>query len=97
MQKDIDKPVYVHSYCLTARIILDQRIYCEKCHFQYNLFIKQEQICSGNLLILVAKYFLFMFILVSFSVMFLVSDGILKTMHHVKSTDIEQTEDEKKA
>ena len=30
----------VHSYCMTARIIRSQRIYCTKCGSAYNLFIK---------------------------------------------------------
>ena len=74
-----NRPYTVHAYCATARIILNQRIFCEKCHFQYNLFIKQEQICSGKLLTLFVKYVIFMIMLTGFSASFLILDAYLKT------------------
>ena len=71
-QKNSDLPLRVHAYCMTARIILNQRIYCEKCNAQYNLFIKQEKLCSGKLLQLFFKYLLFMAILSIFAAAFLI-------------------------
>ena len=74
-----NKPYRVHAYCATAKIILSQRIFCEKCHFQYNLFIKEEQICSGRLLTLFIKYVIFMILLTGFAAAFLIFDAYLKT------------------
>lgn len=80
-QKGSELPLEVHAYCMTARIILNQRIYCEKCNTQYNLFIKQEKLCSGKLLQLFFKYLLFMAILSLFAAAFLIQDGYMKTQH----------------
>lgn len=38
----------VHSYCMTAKIIKNQRIYCDKCNQFYRFYIKQEKICTGK-------------------------------------------------
>ena len=69
----------VHSYCMTARIIRSQRIYCKKCSSAYNLFIKQEKMCSGKLLSLLFKYFLFLMIMFICAASFLILDAYLKT------------------
>ena len=70
---------YSHSYCMTAKIIRSQRIFCNKCGHAYNLFIKQEKMCSGKLLSLLFKYFLFLMIMFFFAASFLVLDAYLKT------------------
>ena len=69
----------VHSYCMTARIIRSQRIFCKRCGIPYNLFIKQEKMCSGKLLSLLFKYFLFLMIMFFFAATFLILDAYLKT------------------
>ena len=68
-----------HSYCLTAMIIREQRIYCDKCGDAYNLFIKQEKMCSGKLISLLIKYFVFLVIMLVAAALFLILDALLKT------------------
>ena len=70
----------VHSYCQTASIIRSKCIFCKKCGYAYDLFIKQEKMCSGKLLSLLFKYFLFMLIMFFFAALFLVLDAYLKTI-----------------
>lgn len=70
----------VHSYCQTASIIRSKVIYCKKCGEAYDLFIKQEKMCSGKLLSLLFKYFLFLMIMLFFAASFLVLDAWLKTV-----------------
>ena len=43
------------------------------------MFIKQEKMCSGKLLSLLFKYFLFLMIMFFFAASFLVLDAFLKT------------------
>ena len=69
----------VHAYCQTARIIRDQRIYCKRCGDAFNLFIKQERVCSGKLISLLTKYFLFLVIMLICAALFLIVDAFLKT------------------
>lgn len=64
---------------MTAKIIRSQRIFCKKCGSAYNLFIKQEKMCSGKLLSLLFKYFLFLMIMFSCAAAFLILDAYLKT------------------
>ena len=71
--------IMVHSYCMTAKIIRSQRIFCKKCGQAYNLFIKQEKMCSGKLLSLLFKYFLFLLIMLICAASFLILDAFLKT------------------
>ena len=78
----------VHSYCMTARIIRSQRIYCKKCGNAYNLYIKQEKMCSGKLLSLLFKYFLFLMIMFLCAATFLVVDAWLKTREAQKTPEI---------
>lgn len=70
----------VHSYCQTARLIREQRIYCDGCGSAFNLFIKQEKMCSGKLISLLTKYFLFLLIMLGCAALFLIVDAWLKTM-----------------
>ena len=79
---------YVHSYCMTARIIRSQRIYCKKCGHAYNLYIKQEKMCSGKLLSLLFKYFLFLMIMFGCAASFLIVDAWLKTREAQRTPDI---------
>lgn len=71
----------VHTYCQTAHIIRNQRIYCDKCGGQYNLFIKEERVCSSKFVALLVKYFLFTLLLIAVTTGFLMLDGYLKMMH----------------
>lgn len=75
------KPLQVHEYCITAKILMDRTIYCDKCQFQYNLFAKEGSICSGKALNLCLKYLIFMFLINLFAVSFLAADGLMKTRH----------------
>ena len=68
----------MHTYCQTAQIIRNQRIYCEKCGGQYNLFIKEERVCSSKFVALLVKYFLFTLLLITVTSGFLILDGYLK-------------------
>lgn len=68
-----------HSYCQTARLIREQRIYCDKCGDAFNLFIKQEKMCSGKLISLLTKYFLFLLAMLLTAALFLIVDAWLKT------------------
>ena len=69
----------VHSYCITAWIIRSKRIFCTKCGAAYNMFIKQEKMCSGKLLTLLFKYFLFLMIMFMAAAFFLILDAFMKT------------------
>lgn len=71
----------VHKYCLTAQIIQNQRIYCDKCGSQYNFFVQQENLCSAKLITLVMKYFLMVILLFSITTGFLILDGFMKTRY----------------
>ena len=37
----------VHAYCMTAKIVYDKQIICEKCRCYYKLSLKKEKVCSG--------------------------------------------------
>lgn len=78
----------VHSYCLTASIIRTKLIYCKKCGEAYDLFIKQEKMCSGKLLSLLFKYFLFLMTMLFAAAFFLVLDAYLKTAEAQKNPEI---------
>lgn len=71
----------VHTYCQTAQIIINQRIFCEKCKGQYNLFIREERVCSSKFVSLLIKYFFFTLVLISVTTGFLILDGYLKVLH----------------
>ena len=71
----------MHKYCQTAQIIKNQRIYCEKCGAQYNLFIKEERVCSTKLIALLFKYLFFTLLLILATAAILVLDGYLKTQY----------------
>ena len=78
----------VHTYCQTAQIIRNQRIYCEKCGGQYNLFIKEERVCSSKFVSLLVKYFLFTLLLIVVTSGFLVLDGYLKMRYAQENPEI---------
>ena len=69
----------VHSYCMTARIILDQSINCKICESQYNLFVKEEALCSGMTSSLFLRYLFFLGTITAFTTCILIADGMLKT------------------
>ena len=78
----------VHSYCQTARIIREMRIYCDKCGDAFNLFIKQEKMCSGRLISLLTKYFLFLLAMFAAAAIFLILDAYLKTRQAKEEPEI---------
>ena len=57
------------------------RIYCDKCGGQFNLFIKEERVCSSKFVALLVKYFLFTLLLIAMTMGFLMLDGYLKMKH----------------
>ena len=69
----------VHSYCQTALLIRNEKIYCERCGEAFNLFIMKEKKCSSKLVALLAKYFLFLLIMLVCAALFLITDAFLKT------------------
>ena len=71
-----DEPV--HSYCITAKIIRTQSIFCEKCKEPYRLFIKEEKMCSTRLFKLLALYFVVLLVSVAVTVGVVILDGFLK-------------------
>lgn len=71
----------VHRYCQTAKIIIDQRVYCDRCGGQYNLFIKQERLCSSKMISVVLKCLLFIIVFSAIVACLLIFDGYLKSMY----------------
>ena len=76
----------VHSYCMTAKIIKNQRIYCDSCQQFFKLFIKQENICTGKFVQTLAKYLCLFIILIFFTALFLVLDSYLKSTQNTSTT-----------
>lgn len=68
----------VHTYCVTAQVIRSQRIYCDRCGGQYNIFIKEERVCNAKLMGLISKYVMMTLVLLAVTMGFLVLDGYLK-------------------
>ena len=75
------KYIKVHAYCLTARIVMNQYIFCDKCCQQYNLYIKEEAICSNKLLQLITKYIGVLSLMILFAGVFITCDALLKLSH----------------
>ncbi len=71
----------VHTYCQTAQIIMNQRIYCDRCGSHFNLFIKEETLCNSKLIQRLIQYFFLILLLVSVNTGFLILDGFMKTRH----------------
>lgn len=40
----------VHSYCATAYVLRNQRIYCNTCYGYYHLFVQSDRIFSAQYL-----------------------------------------------
>ena len=74
----------MHAYCMTALIIRSQKIYCEKCGKNYNMFIKEERFCSNKIFQLLIKYFILSILISGITVGFLVLDGYIKT-HYART------------
>ena len=73
------KPIAKHNSMALRLLFANLLIFCKKCGSAYNLFIKQEKMCSGKLLSLLFKYFLFLMIMFSCAAAFLILDAYLKT------------------
>ena len=68
----------LHSYCVTAKIIRTQSIFCERCKEPYRLFIKEEKMCSSRLFKLLALYFVVLISSIAIAVGIIILDGYLK-------------------
>ena len=77
----------VHAYCLTARIIRDQKIYCPRCSSKYNLWIKEEAICSSKLLGVIMKYLVLLVIFLFAGTCFLITDAYFKCKQAKKNKE----------
>lgn len=71
----------VHTYCMTASIIHKKRIYCDRCGNYYKLFVKQEKLCSGQLLTLVCNYIAVLIFTFGCIIGILIFDSYLKTVY----------------
>lgn len=80
----------VHTYCLTASIIREEKIYCAKCGDAFNLFIKQERVCSGKLISLIFKYCLFLGTMLVCAALFLIIDAYLKCLNAEQEPELAQ-------
>ena len=69
----------VHSYCITAKIIRTQSIFCDRCKESYRLFIKEEKMCSSRLFKLLALYFAVLIASSGVAVGVIILDGYLKS------------------
>jgi len=81
----VDKDV--HTYCMTASIIHKKRIYCDKCGNYYKLFVKQEKLCSGQLLTLICNYVAVLIFTFGCIIGILILDSYLKTVYAKKNPD----------
>ena len=66
---------------MTASIIHKKRIYCEKCGNYFKLFVKQEKLCSGQLLTLICNYVAVLVFTFGCILGILIFDSYLKTLH----------------
>ena len=73
------KKVY-HQYCMTAYVIRNNTIFCQKCDMAYDIFVKKEKFFNGKILRLLFTYCLFMVVIFIFAAVTLIIDGYLKTM-----------------
>lgn len=72
---------------MTASIIQKKRIYCERCGNYFKLFVKQEKLCSGQLLQLICNYVVFLIVVFGAIVGVLIFDSYLKTKYAEKNPD----------
>lgn len=80
----------VHAYCMTAKIVFDKRIACNKCGMYYKLFIKKEKVCSGKFLELMLKYCMIIILLMVVAALFLIQDAYLKYQFAKKEPEVIQ-------
>ena len=78
----------VHAYCITAQIIKRQKINCSECDSYYKLYTKKEKLCSGQLALVMSKYFAILVGLLIFSIFFLIFDGYLKSDFAKENPDV---------
>ena len=76
--------IYVHSYCQTAKIIQDRKIYCQGCECHYNFSIKREQGLISALASVMAHYSILLFAIFGSCCLFILSDCYLKHKHALK-------------
>lgn len=71
----------VHSYCQTAKVVRQQKIYCEDCGAYYHLFVKGEKLCSSHLQTVFGRYICYFIMLIIFAQSTLLLDSLLKQNH----------------
>ena len=68
----------VHTYCITAQVIRSGKVICPKCQGQYKIFVKEEQVCSRQLITLIGKYLLMIFVAIAFFAVIITIDSFAK-------------------
>jgi hypothetical protein len=69
---------FVHSYCLTAKVVRQQKIYCDDCGAYYHLFVKGEKLCSQHLQTVLVRYIYYFIMMIIFAQATLFLDSHLK-------------------
>jgi hypothetical protein len=59
-------------------VIRSGKVICPKCRFQYRIFVKEEQVCSKQLITLIGKYLLTIFAWVSVFAVIITIDSFAK-------------------
>ena len=57
----------IHSYCVTAQVVRNQRIFCKDCGAYYHLYVKSEKLCSPLLFAVIGKYICAYVLLLAFA------------------------------
>ena len=82
-----DCGTFVHSYCMTAKIIQDRKIYCPGCESHYNFSIKREQGLISALANVMAHYTFLLIAIFGSICLFILADHYLKHKHALKFPD----------
>ena len=73
---------------MTALIIRSQKIICDKCGKNYNMYIKEERFCSNKIFQLLIKYIMIFVVTTGIMIGFLVLDSFIKTRHASNNPEI---------
>ena len=73
---------------MTAKIVYDRQITCEKCRCYYKLSLKKEKVCSGKFLQLCLKYIIIMIVLLLFAFVALIQDAYMKHEYAKKYPEV---------
>ena len=74
----------VHSYCMTAIVIQNRKIYCPVCEKHYNFSIKREQGLLSALVGVMAHYMAILISVFGCCFLFILMDGYMKHKHALK-------------